>query len=55
LSNILEFFHGIAAQARGAAGGEQSTHEVRLSRLQGIPLSNALHSRVLRLNLKPHL
>ena len=30
LSNILEFFHGIAAQARGAADGEQSTHEVRL-------------------------
>jgi hypothetical protein len=31
LSNILEFFHSIAPQARGAAGGEQSTHEVRLS------------------------
>ena|SRR6266566_1273963 len=31
LSNILEFFHSIAGQARGAAGGEHSTHEVRLS------------------------
>ena len=30
LSNILEFFHSIAGQARGVAGGEQSTHEVRL-------------------------
>ncbi|KAI0268402.1 hypothetical protein BGY98DRAFT_353246 [Russula aff. rugulosa BPL654] len=30
LSKILEFFHSMAAQARGAAGGEQSTHEVRL-------------------------
>ncbi|KAF8497061.1 hypothetical protein F5888DRAFT_1699963 [Russula emetica] len=30
LSNILEFFHSIAAQARGAAGGEQSTHEQSL-------------------------
>jgi hypothetical protein len=30
LGNILEFFHSIAAEARGAAGGEQSTHEVRL-------------------------
>jgi hypothetical protein len=30
LSNILEFFHSIAAHAGGAAGGE-STHEVRLS------------------------
>ncbi|KAF8490565.1 hypothetical protein F5888DRAFT_1741188 [Russula emetica] len=31
-SNILEFFHSIAAaQARGAAGGEQSTHEQSLS------------------------
>jgi hypothetical protein len=30
LSDILEFFHSIAAQAR-AAGGEQSTNEVRLS------------------------
>ena len=29
LSDILNFFQGIAAQARGAAGGEQSTHEVR--------------------------
>ncbi len=29
LSNILEFIHSFAAQARGAAGGEQSTHEVR--------------------------
>ena len=41
LSNILEFFQGIAAQARGVAGGEQSTHEVSLS-VWGvrIPLSN---------------
>jgi hypothetical protein len=31
LSNILEFFRSIAAQAGGAAGEEQSTHEVRLS------------------------
>ena len=31
LSNILEFFHNIAAQARAAAGGEQSSHGVRLS------------------------
>ena len=31
LSNILEFFQSIAAQARGAAGGEPSTDEVRLS------------------------
>jgi hypothetical protein len=31
LSNILEFFRSIAVQARGAAGGEQSTHEVCLS------------------------
>jgi hypothetical protein len=31
LSNILEFFQSIATQARGATGGEQSTHEVRLS------------------------
>jgi len=30
-SNILEFFHGIASQARDAAAGYQSTHEVRLS------------------------
>lgn len=30
LSDILNFFHGIAAQVRGAAGGEQSAHEVRL-------------------------
>ncbi|KAF8494415.1 hypothetical protein F5888DRAFT_1717699 [Russula emetica] len=30
LSNILEFFHSIAAQARGATGGEQSTHEQSL-------------------------
>jgi hypothetical protein len=41
LSNMLEFFHSIATQARGAAGGEQSTHEVRLSvRRVCIPLSN---------------
>jgi hypothetical protein len=33
LSDILGFFHGIAAQAR-AAGGERSTHEVRLSVLR---------------------
>ena len=41
LSNIVDFFHSIAAQARGAAGGEQSTHGVRLS-VWGvcIPLSN---------------
>jgi hypothetical protein len=31
LSNMLEFLHSIAAQGRVAAGGEQSTHEVRLS------------------------
>jgi hypothetical protein len=31
LGNMLEFFRSIAAEARGAAGGEQSTHEVRLS------------------------
>jgi hypothetical protein len=31
LSNILELFHNIAVQARGAVGGEQSTHEVGLS------------------------
>lgn len=29
LSDILEFLHSIAAQARGAADGEQSTHKVR--------------------------
>jgi hypothetical protein len=41
LSNILEFFQSIAAQARGAAGGEQSSHEVRLSVCRVcIPLSN---------------
>jgi hypothetical protein len=41
LSNILEFFHSFAAQARGAAGGEQSYHEVRLSvRRVCIRLSN---------------
>jgi hypothetical protein len=41
LNNILEFFHSIAARARGAAGGEQSTHEVRLFvRRVCIPLSN---------------
>jgi hypothetical protein len=41
LGNILEFFHSIAAQARGAAGGEQSTHEVSLSVLRVcVPLSN---------------
>ena len=31
LSNILEFFRGIAARAQGPAGGEQSTRDVRLS------------------------
>ena len=31
LSNILDFFRSIAVQAQGATGGEQSTHEVRLS------------------------
>jgi hypothetical protein len=31
LGNILEFFRSIAAEARGAAGGEQSTHQVWLS------------------------
>jgi hypothetical protein len=41
LSSILEIFHSIAAQARGAAGGEQSSHEVRLLvRRVCIPLSN---------------
>jgi hypothetical protein len=41
LSNILEFFQSIAAQARGAATGEQSSHEVRLSVWRVcIPLSN---------------
>lgn len=30
-SNILEFFQSIAAQARGAVGGEPSSDEVRLS------------------------
>jgi len=41
LSKILEFFHSIAAQAQGAGGGEQSTHEVRLLvRTVCIPLSN---------------
>jgi hypothetical protein len=41
LSNILEFFQSIATQARGATGGEQSTHEVRLSvRRDRISLSN---------------
>jgi hypothetical protein len=41
LSDILEFFHNIAAQARGGAGGERSTHEVRLSVFgYCIPLSN---------------
>ena len=30
LSRMLEFLHNIAGQARGAAGEEQSTHEVRL-------------------------
>ena len=29
-SNILELFRSIAAEARGAASGEQSTHDVRL-------------------------
>ena len=36
LSNILDFFQSIAAQARGAAGGEQSTHEVGLSVQEGL-------------------
>jgi hypothetical protein len=41
LSDILEFFHGIAAQARGGVGGERSTDEVRLSAFGDcIPLSN---------------
>jgi len=33
-NNILEFFHSIASQARDAAGGYQSTPEVRLSFLK---------------------
>jgi hypothetical protein len=41
LSNILEFFHSIAAQVRGGGGVEQSSHEVRLSvQKVCIPLSN---------------
>jgi len=30
LGDILEFFHGMVAQASDAAGSRQSTHEVRL-------------------------
>ncbi len=41
LSDILEFFHSIAAEARAGAGGERSTHEVRFSVFgYCIPLSN---------------
>ena len=41
LSNILEFFHSIAAQARGATGGEHATPEVRLLFWRVcVPLSN---------------
>jgi hypothetical protein len=42
LSDILEFFHGIVAQASDAAGSDQSTHEVRLSFPDG-PLRVVLH------------
>jgi hypothetical protein len=41
LSNIVEFLHNIAGQARDTAGGEHYTHEVRLSVWRVcIPLSN---------------
>src|SRR5258708_16207069 len=50
LSDILEFFHGIAAQARGGVGGELPTHEVRLSFFRDcIPSSNmGFYNRVCR-------
>lgn len=55
LSDILEFFHGIVAQASDVAGSDQSTHEVRLPFLM-VRFRVVLHdlcSRMRRLKPKP--